>query len=54
MLKYILAKGYNINSTSKNSGLTVINRSVYLNMKKMVQFLLEYDPDLEIKSNDVI
>jgi len=54
MLKYILDQGYDINSTSKDSGLTVLNRSVYLNMKKMVEFLIQYKPDLEISSKDVL
>ncbi len=52
MLKYILEKGYDINSNI--NGQTVINRSVHLNMQKMVEFLLEYNPDLEISSNFVI
>lgn len=53
MLKYIINKGYDINTKNKLNGETVLIRSVHYNMKNMVEFLLAYNPDLEIRSTHV-
>ena len=53
MLKYILDKGFDVNLLNKMNGETALIRSVHYNMKEMVEFLLLFKPDLEIKSNYV-
>jgi len=53
MLKFILDREFNINALNKFNGDTALIRSVHYNMREMVEFLLLYNPDLEIKNSYV-
>lgn len=51
ILKYIIEKGYNINQQMSMTGDTALTRAVYMNNKILVNFLLNYDINLEIKTH---
>ena len=53
MVKFLLDNGYNINHSNEHSDLALIY-AVHYNYPDVVDLLLEYNPNLEIKSKKLL